>query len=292
MREYKDPAAFRAAVEARLRELARRLGAPAYILRRQAALERLILRLTIVAPDRWAIKGGLALDTRLGTRARVSVDLDADHVHGAQAARADLQRATIEDLDDHFGFVVVGSEDLRESGVDLAVRYELESSLSGLPFEPVQVDVTIAPPDPWDAQPARRPGLLTELGLDSIDVLLVPLERHVAEKFHACTRTYQGGGTTRSRDFVDLLLVHQHAHTDSTRLRDAIRRVFQTRATHAVPERVPPPPRTLAVAYRREAERVGVAGGLDEAHQLLAAWLDPVLAEIHRRHEMGNAPDG
>jgi len=33
-------------------------------------------------------------------RARVSVDLDADHVHGAGAARADLQRAAIEDLGD------------------------------------------------------------------------------------------------------------------------------------------------------------------------------------------------
>jgi len=32
-----------------------------------------------MAPDRWAVKGGLALETRLGDRARVSLDLDADH---------------------------------------------------------------------------------------------------------------------------------------------------------------------------------------------------------------------
>lgn len=46
VREYATPAGFRAAVEATLREKARRRGVPAYIIRRQAALERLIVRLT------------------------------------------------------------------------------------------------------------------------------------------------------------------------------------------------------------------------------------------------------
>jgi hypothetical protein len=283
VREYATPAAFRAAVETTLRERARRLGVPAYIVRRQAALERLIVRLTKVTPDRWAVKGGMALETRLGERARVSVDLDADHVHGVEAARADLQRAAVEDIGDHFGFAIVGSEELREAGIGLAVRYKLESSLAGRPFEPLQVDVSISVPDPWDAQPARRPGLLTAVGLDPIDVLLVPLERQVAEKLHAFTRTYKGGGTTRGRDLVDLLLVFQNQRVDAVLLEDVIRRVFDQRATHPVPDRLPPPPRELAVSYRREAERVGLPTDLDDVHRLLAAWLDPVLAEIQSR---------
>ncbi len=79
MRRYATPAAFRSAVEAKLRDRARRLSVPTYIVRRQAALERLIVRLARVAPDRWAVKGGLALETRLCDRARVSLDLDADY---------------------------------------------------------------------------------------------------------------------------------------------------------------------------------------------------------------------
>jgi hypothetical protein len=35
---------------------------PAYVLRRQAALERLLVRLSKVAPGRWAIKGGIGLE--------------------------------------------------------------------------------------------------------------------------------------------------------------------------------------------------------------------------------------
>ncbi len=72
----------------------------------------------------------------------------------------------------------------------------------------------------WDAQPAQRPGLLTDLGLGPIDLLLVPLERQVAEKLHALTRTYSGGETTRVRDLVDLLLVRQHEHVDAAKLRE------------------------------------------------------------------------
>jgi predicted nucleotidyltransferase component of viral defense system len=282
VREYGTAAGFRAAVEATLRERARRLGAPAYIIRRQAGLERVMVRLTKVAPDRWALKGGLALETRLGERARVSVDLDADHAHGVEAARADLQRAAAEMLGDHFGFAVAGSEELREAGVGLAVRYKLDSSLAGRPFEPLQVDVSLSVPDPWDAQPASRPGLLRTLGLDPIEVLLVPLERQVAEKLHAYTRTYKSGGTTRARDLVDLLLVLTYEHVDAMSLRVAIERVFDRRATHAVPEQLPPASRELAVSYRREAESVGLATGLADVDQRLAAWLDPVLAEISR----------
>jgi hypothetical protein len=151
------------------------------MVRRQAALDRLLVRLTKVAPDRWALKSGLALQTRLGARARVSIDVDADHLHGAEAARPDLQRAA-----------------------------------------------------------------------------------------------------TRARDLVDLLLIRQHEHVHVGLLQEVVQRVFDRRATHAVPEHLPPPPAALAVAYRREARGVSIAAGLEEAHQLLALWLDPVLAGIRR----------
>jgi hypothetical protein len=279
--DYATPAAFRAAVEARLRERARQMSAPAYMLRRRAALERLLVRLWAVAPDRWAVKGGMGLEARLGDRARVSIDLDADHVHGAEAARADLQRAALEDAGDHFDFALVGSEELRDEGVRLAVRYRMESQLAGRPFEPLQIDVTFAPPDPWDAELQWRPGLLAGLGLDPLRLLLVPLERQVAEKLHAYTRTYRGGGTTRAKDLVDLLLIRDYTQLDTELLRAAIQRVFLRRATHPVPKRLDAPPTALAVAYRREARGVSGVAELEEAHQLLAEWLNPVLAKIH-----------
>jgi hypothetical protein len=196
----------------------------------------------------------------------------------AEAARPDLQRAAIAEIGGHFGFAVVRTEELCSGDVGLAMRYRLESSLAGRPFESVQVDVSTAAPEPWDAQAARRPGLLAELGLGPIKAWLTPLERQVAEKLHASTRTYETGGITRARDLVDLLLIREHERLDPVALRDANQRVFDRRSTHGILKRLLPPSRELAVGYRREAKQVRVVSGLEEAHRLLADWLDPVLA--------------
>ncbi len=192
----------------------------------------------------------------------------------------DLQRAAAEDIDDHFAFALTGQTSITDGDAALAVRFALESALAGRRFEPLQVDVTVATPDPWDAQPATRPGLLSALGLAPIDVLLIPIERQVAEKLHAYTRTYRGGGTTRGRDLVDLLLIRAHATIDPHRLARAIQSTFEGRATHPVPPALPSPPRELAVSYRRDASPVGVATTLDDGYRELASWIDPILQRL------------
>lgn len=173
MRQYPSPAAFRAAIDTRLRNYARRVGVPVQVVRRQAALERLMARLAHVAPARWALKGGLALDTRLPEHARASMDMDIDHILGAAAAREDLLRAAAEDLADRFAFALLGTEELQEGGRRLALRYRFEASVAGVAFEPLQVDVTNLAPEVWEAERAQRPGLLSEVGLGPIDVMLV-----------------------------------------------------------------------------------------------------------------------
>ncbi len=52
MRDYTTAEGFRAAVEAKLRDRARQLGVATYAVRRQAALERLLVRLMTTAPNR------------------------------------------------------------------------------------------------------------------------------------------------------------------------------------------------------------------------------------------------
>ncbi len=276
MRQYASPAAFRAAIDARLRAYARKIGAPVMVVRRQAALERLMARLMGVGPGRWALKGGLALDTRLGERARSSMDMDLDHVQGAAAARDDLLHAIAEDLGDHFGFAIAGTEDVRDGDVNLAVRYRIECAVAGTLFETLQVDVTLTPPEVWEVEPARRPGLLADVGLGPIEVLLVPLERQIAEKLHAYTRIYDGP-STRVKDLVDFVLIQQFERMDAKRLASEIAKTFARRGTHPVPRRLSRPAADWELAYRAEAEAVGITPELRKAHELVAGWLDPVL---------------
>jgi hypothetical protein len=252
------------------------VGVPVQVVRRQAALERLMARLSHVAPGRWALKGGLALETRLPEHARASMDMDIDHILGAAAAREDLLRAAAHDLDDHFAFALVGTEEVQEGGRRLALRYRFEASVAGVAFEPLQVDVTSLAPEVWEIERAQRPGLLSEVGLGPIDVMLVPLERQVAEKLHAYTRRYNGE-STRLRDLIDLIIICLFESLNARRLRDEIERTFARRGTHVAPDEFPAPPADWARAYSAEAQAVGIPPVLADAHKIAASWLNPVL---------------
>jgi hypothetical protein len=62
------------------------------------------------------------------------------------------------------------------------------------------------------------------------------------------------------------------------RLREAIVRLFEARATHDLPSSVPAPPREWAVPYRALAEEVGLDPDLSVGHRLASAFLEPILA--------------
>ena len=74
--KYATGADFRRALETRLRTLSQRDGAPLARLRKFVAFDRLLARLLQVDPEAWVLKGGLALQLRLGQRARTTKDMD------------------------------------------------------------------------------------------------------------------------------------------------------------------------------------------------------------------------
>jgi hypothetical protein len=73
-RRYATTAAFEAALKAKLTD--RVTGQRTYQdLRKQLAFDRVLARLSHVAPDAWLLKGGVALEYRL-QRARATTDID------------------------------------------------------------------------------------------------------------------------------------------------------------------------------------------------------------------------
>lgn len=63
---YENAASFRAALEARLSRMAESGGQGIAYLRKQVVFERILARLAAVAPDRFVLKGALALEFRAG----------------------------------------------------------------------------------------------------------------------------------------------------------------------------------------------------------------------------------
>lgn len=118
---YDTAHAFRAALQARLRNVARQRGTDLQRFKRRVAFERLLARLFAGQDPPWLLKGGYALELRLPDRARSTLDLDLSVPEperllsppaGDEPARRDaqiheqLQIAAERDLDDGFQFLV------------------------------------------------------------------------------------------------------------------------------------------------------------------------------------------
>lgn len=281
---YGSAGAFRRALETRLLEHSRQTGLSLARLRKSVVFARLLARLLALAPDRWMLKGGLALDYRLGIRVRTTKDMDLTRQEGEEAAAADLIAAQTLDLGDDFTFVIERTRRLDEVEGANAVRYHVRASLDGRVFEEVVVDVGFDHPSPdWQPDVVRGPDLLGFAGIPPVDAPTLPLELQIAEKVHAYTRTYgTDASSSRVKDLIDMVLIGSGASMDAGLLSRALAETFERRGQHDLPSALPTPPSDWAVPYRRLANEVGLDSDLESGHRSAAALLDPILAGVVR----------
>jgi Nucleotidyl transferase AbiEii toxin, Type IV TA system len=102
---YGDAAAFRMALEQRLRDRAAD-GASLARDRKRVAFDRLLARLVVVAEGRWVLKGGFALDLRFDARARSTKDVDIEWRAPEGEMTDALLDAAAEETGDFFAFTI------------------------------------------------------------------------------------------------------------------------------------------------------------------------------------------
>lgn len=278
---YETAAAFRQALEQRLLTRSKETGSSLVRLRKTVVFDRLLARLAVAAPERWVLKGALALDFRMGTRTRTTKDMDLVRKDDERAATTDLIAAQSLDLGDFFVFAVEKVGGIREDEEGGAVRYRVRAELAARTFEEVAVDIGFSDPLGWQPEQLRGPDLLAFAEIEPAEVPALPLEQQVAEKVHAYTRGYGGGHpSSRVKDLVDLVLVKQFLAPDGGRLHAALVATFELRHQQPLPARLPRPPADWAVPYRRLAREVGIEQDLIGGHAEAAALLDPVLGGL------------
>lgn len=101
---YESAAGFRMALETRLAQCAREQGVSLMRLRKEVVFDRFLARLLAAEPDRWILKGALALDYRLGNRARSTKDIDLGRQDDEASATRHVLSAVSLDLGDFFVF--------------------------------------------------------------------------------------------------------------------------------------------------------------------------------------------
>lgn len=241
---YADSASFRRALEQRLRSEAQNSGIPLNRLRKEAAFNRLLTRLSVAAPQGWALKGGLALIARVGKHVRATKDADANW----RATHDDLDEtlSAVEEADgsDCFTFAVGDGRPLQGEGDAGALRFAVTAFLDGRVFEQLSLDVNVVGADdrrPIELVTVRR-NPFEFIGEPLVTIPMITPGQQLAEKLHAYTRRYDDGRSSRAKDLFDMLIIADQVQlADSAELSDIAEATFVIRGTPWPPELLAPP---------------------------------------------------
>ncbi len=276
---YATATAFRQALDDRLKAEAARTGLGVARLRRRVAFELLLRRLVTVAPDRFVLKGALALDFRFHAASRATRDMDLGRADDEDAVVEDFGAAQELVLDDFFTFAVRRTDALDDADDFRAIRFHVTAQLAGRTFDQFVVDVGFSESIAGKPDMIETSDLLSFAGIGPIQVPALPLAQHLAEKLHAYTRKYgpSGRDSTRPKDLVDILLMARSESLAAADLRTALEATFGERELQRLPSNLPPPPASWLEPYGRLATGLDVETELNRAFATAAEFLDPIL---------------
>jgi hypothetical protein len=284
-KRYATAAAFRRALEDKLKDIAGKEGVDLQRLRRQVAFDRLLARLFQVGPPLalpWVLKGGYAMELRIkSARTTKDIDLTMRGVSNSGdkknlAMLENLQEAAAFSGDDFFVYTIgepIADLDAAPYG---GARFPVEARLDGRIFVGFHLDVGIgdAVMEPLEVIEGRD--WLGFAGIASPSLYMIPREQQFAEKLHAYTLPRRGAANTRVRDLVDMALLIQSGTLDRNRVTEAIRVTFERRKTHPLPNVLPAPPAEWEKPYEALARECGLSGQAEDAFETLGRFAESI----------------
>lgn len=203
---YATAAAFRDALEHRLRARATEHLVGVNVRRKQVAIDRFLARLTIAAPGRWVVRGAYALDLRLGFRGRATRDVDLTRIDSAAETLRDMHDASAVVGGDYFRFGVERSRRSLRPDTEPTSRFRVAADLAGRRFDDFTVNTSFGELMLEEPDLIEGPNFLAFAGIPRTPVPAIPLKLQIAEKVHAYTRIYgPGRSNTRVKNLVDLV---------------------------------------------------------------------------------------
>jgi predicted nucleotidyltransferase component of viral defense system len=271
---YRSLAAFRQALEQRLLTQARANGTDLNRLRRRVVFERILIRLTTIQPGMWVVKGGMAVELRIGDSSRMTNDLDLNFrtdTETASEAHEHLVAALSADpTGDGFLFKVPPPTDLEPDQAGRpGWRFSISADLVGRTFATVRVDVVARTDELSATETLPLESLLSFAGFGDFEIEATDVPQQFAEKIHAITRPWAGRDNTRVKDLADVVaFINQRL--DPASAMKSTQHVFSVRATHPVPEELLDPPLFWNEDYAAFADELGLTEtSVDQAMRTL-----------------------
>lgn len=280
-RTYTTPAAFKQALEARLRS-STTSGAQFARKRQLLVFDRFLARVACVFGNTATLKGGLALELRIA-HARTTKDIDLRVMGSRAAVLENLQEAGRLALGDFMTFEVVPDNDhpdIQNDGTRYdGYRFRGECLLAGKIYQQAfGVDVAFGDPILGEPEIMTTEDVLDFAGVAPPTIQLYPVETHIAEKLHAYTLP-RLNPNSRVKDLPDIALLSTVQNLDANRLRKAFAQTFAFRKTHSVPEVLPAPLPAWEKPYATMARENDLTWStLAEVTHAAQTFLNPVLA--------------
>jgi predicted nucleotidyltransferase component of viral defense system len=276
MSTYRTPAAFRVAVEARLKVVAKQTNRPINELRRQYLTQRFLARVYATPNPEWILLGGAALLARI-PGARHSQDVDFIHPLDLNTATAELAALMEATHADPFAFDIKPAAPTDDEHLTLKVIARLgATTIDTFPVDitrrPASYVVDVVHPDPI-------------IVVDDVDdlppFLTVALSQQIADKLCAMYETHGAAAlpSSRFRDLVDLMIIlTASSDLDATAVITSVT-TEQRRRTITIPTDLPAPSQQWTTGYQRMASRFLAENlhRLDAALEHLRAFAAPVL---------------
>ncbi len=267
-------------LEERLKTLHAESGVPLSSLRLKVVIERLLARLFGVDNPPWLLKGGYAMELRYRPRARTTKDIDfsvntlaATLSESLDQVRDELQAAADSQPGDFFVFQIGAPGSQLQGAPGGGARFPIEALLAGRSFAKFHLDVGFGDPVLSDPEELFGQDFLGFAGIPPARALAVPKAQQFVEKIHAYTRPWKDRTNTRTKDLVDLVLILTVDPPAIDAVRKALPRTFDLRATHAIPQALPPPPSEWSTVYAEMAEDAQIAPAeMDAGFQLLCQF--------------------
>lgn len=221
--------------------------------------------------DVFAVKGGIAMELRLGDRARATRDVDLV-MRGDTDELAELLDARLRDPYQGFTFRRTAIDDLPTRPHVKKTRVQV--SFAGRSLTSLQLEIAPLDTGQEEFETVAAPSLDT-VGLAGPGLVMVLSVRwQIAQKLHAVTETFADGRENpRFRDLIDLQFL-EALEPDLSAIRDACERLFAGRGQH-------PWPPDLATQPAWRDSYAGLAGGLgfavtdvDEAVRAVRSFIE------------------
>jgi hypothetical protein len=285
---YGTSQALRTALEARIRDESATSGLSPDRLRRRVVFQRIVTRLQRAEPGRWVLKGGMAMEVRLQDAARLTKDLDLG-LREADVNPTELRDRLIEALardEDGDGFVFavgVPSRMMEDGGEHVTWRVTVDVQLAGRRFGSIKLDVSPRAHELGATDTVTLPNALNFAGFSTVDIEIIDIHRHAAEKLHGMLKDFGERENSRVRDLADLMLMLDDGLLSAEQLTAVVADVWAERDDAAPPAVLPDLPTSWPERYERlaaenEIEPASFAAAAERAATLWRSMFPPELA--------------